>query len=803
ISIISFHIPPSTHTQQTALLAHMRKVVIIVKPTRSRKLLSVHDYHVYFRVLALLFAVEEINKDPNLLPNITLGFHIYNTQPNEFSTLETQSVAVIGGETSELSIQINTLLNLYKFPQISYGPFDPFLSNKVNFPSVYQLASKDSGLALGMVRLMVHFYWTWVGLVIVDNTRGETFLWDIREKMTRKGVCEAFVEKIPTSDKYINSLGDTMRRINQSSANVIIIYGDTNLLMTLKYVKGHYVICNKVWITTFHWDFVIRPHGMDVKSFDRALVFSDKKKDIPGFKHFLRTLKPSKYPEDTFLKRFWNSVFRCSLDYKISGPKHCLQNTSLEMVSIRYFEMSMSSQSYTIYNAVYAVAWALHKILLTRSEMEYLRDEDSLVLRPWQLHSVLRNIQFNNTVGDQVFMDEKRIAARNYDITNFAIFDNGTEVLVKVGEFIPHAPFGEDLSIHENMIMWNQLYLKIPHSACTEKCGLGFQKSAREGMAICCFDCIPCPEGDISNKTDMNQCIMCPENEYSNKEKNLCLPKMVTFLVYEEPLGITLTFTALAFCVLTVLIIGVFVKTLSYTLLLSLSQCFLSSLLFIGKPNSITCLLQQTIFGITFTIAISTILAKTITVVLVFKAIRPGSRSRKWIGSKTPISIMLICSLIQVILCGIWLLVSPPFPDADPHSEPEYITLQCNIGSLIAFYFVLGYMGFLALVSFSVAFLARNLPDTFNETKFITFSMLVFCSVWISFLPTYQSTKGKTMVAVEVFSILSSSVGLLGCIFFPKCYVILLRPQWNTHEWVNHKSYDSRRHHSKAFPYVS
>ncbi|XP_051846923.1 vomeronasal type-2 receptor 26-like [Antechinus flavipes] len=778
----------------------------------------------YSRVLALLFAVEEINKDPNLLPNITLGFHIFNTQPNEFSTLESslmwlsgqgltvpnylckkqgQSMAVIGGETSELSIQINTLLNLYKFPQvtiqISYGPFDPFLSNKVNFPSVYQLASKDSGLALGMVRLMVHFYWTWVGLVIVDNARGETFLWDIREEMTKKGVCEAFVEKIPTSDKYINSLGDTMQRINRSSANVIIIYGDTNLLMTLKYVKGPYVICNKVWITTFHWDFVIRPHSMDVKSFDRALIFSDQKKDIPGFKHFLSSLKPAKYPEDTFLKRFWNSVFRCSFDYKILEAKHCLRNTSLEMLPIRYFEMSMPGQNYNIYNAVYAVAWALHKILLIRSEMEYMRDEDSLVLHPWQLHSVLRNIQFNNIAGDQVFMDEKRIVVRNYDITNFVVFDNGTEVLVKVGEFIPHAPFGEDLSIHENMIMWNQFYLKNPHSVCTESCGLGYQKSAREGMANCCFDCIPCPEGEISNQTDMDQCIMCPENEYSNKEKNLCLPKAVTFLVYEEPLGMVLTFTALAFCVLTILIIGVFVKhedtpivkannrTLSYTLLLSLSQCFLSSLLFIGKPNSITCLLQQTIFGITFTIAISSILAKTITVVIVFKAIRPGSRSRKWIGSKTPISIMLICSLIQVILCGIWLLVSPPFPDADPHSEPEHIILQCNTGSLIAFYFVLGYMGFLALVSFTVAFLARNLPDTFNETKFITFSMLVFCSVWISFLPTYQSTKGKSMVVVEVFSILSSSVGLLGCIFFPKCYVILLRPQWNTHGWDKHQ----------------
>ncbi|KAM8970933.1 LOW QUALITY PROTEIN: vomeronasal type-2 receptor 116-like [Sarcophilus harrisii] len=410
-----------------------------------------------------------------------------------------------------------------------------------------------------------------------------------------------------------------------------------------------------------------------------------------------------------------------------------------------------------------------------------------------QLHHFLKSINPVNSVNDESCENGASLAAETYDILNFKYLSTQVGILVKVGEVIP---LFQRFNINEEKISWPKDFSQTPTSVCGTNCVPGYKKTTLENQPICCYECNLCPTGKISNQTDAEQCLQCPEDQYLNRERDGCLPRTRTFLAYEEPLGMTLACAAICFSLLTVLVLGVFLKhrdtpivkannrSLSYTLLVSLSLCFLCSLLFIDHPTTATCLMRQTTFAVVFTVAVSSILAKTITVVLAFRATKPGSRLRRWLGSTQ--YLIVICTLIQMCLCGIWL-GTPPFLEMDIHSEPGSIIIQCNEGSLLTFYSVLGYMALLALASFTVAFLARNLPDTFNEAKFLTFSMLVFCSVWISFLPSYQNSKGKAIMTLEVFAILTSSAGILTCIFAPKCYVILLRSDRNTLEILKRK----------------
>ncbi|XP_066486690.1 vomeronasal type-2 receptor 26-like [Tiliqua scincoides] len=684
----------------------------------------------------------------------------------------------------------------------------------------------------GMVQLLLHFGWRWVGIITMDNEAGDNFLQVLEPMLSQMGFCSAFtaraINKIPNIrvNKFIEEVLNRMPVFMESTANVIVIYGEITSIIWLSdllwvaeriivpmMLPGYKIPAGKVWIITAQIDFTSNTYYkmLDIQpfrdgTFHGALSFAIHSSEHQGFTEFLHDLDPLQAKGDGFIKIFWEQVFSCSfqkLDSSTKNREPCSGEEELETLPAPSFEMDMTGHSYSIYNAVHALAHALHLMYSSGPRHRNIGYLGRLSMEPWQLHSRLLRISFNNSCGDEIRFNEHGELAGGFDITNLITFENDSYVRVKVGRLDPQThgkSSGKELIINEDRIEWHEQLTQVPPlSICNEHCHPGSHRERKEGQKFCCYDCASCAEGMIADQEDMDFCIRCPEDQYPNQGRDQCIPKIPSFLSFQEPLGITLTALTLFFTAITALVLGIFIKkqdtpivkannrSLTYLLLISLLLCFLCSLLFIGEPNKLTCLFRQTAFGTIFSMAIASVLAKTTTVIVAFMATKPGNIFRKWVGTRLAHVIVLSCSLLQVSICALWLVTSPPFPDLDMFSVPEKITVICNEGSVVMFYSVLGYMGFLASVSFTVAFLARKLPDTFNEAKFITFSMLVFCSVWLSFVPTYLSTSGKAMVAVEIFSILASSAGLLGCIFSPKCYIIVLRPDLNKREQLGRR----------------
>ncbi|KAM5191424.1 vomeronasal type-2 receptor 26-like [Mantella aurantiaca] len=368
----------------------------------------------------------------------------------------------------------------------------------------------------------------------------------------------------------------------------------------------------------------------------------------------------------------------------------------------------------------------------------------------------------------------------------------------KLGEV---AGFIGDTSFHTSRALAQLLslyrYPQVPKSRCNDQCPPGYRTAPSGSIHVCCYDCISCSEEEVSNVTDSRSCYRCLDEEMPDERKVKCIKKKYDFLSYENDfIVLIISLITILFCIITLFILANFIyhwdtpvvkannRTLSFILLTSILLSFLCVFLFLGCPVDITCMLRQTAFGIFYSMAVSSLLAKTITVCIAFKSIKPDSFWGKWVGAKVSNFVVVFCSSVQILICAIWLSISPPYKEYYINSSPGKIIIRCNEGSVIWFYSMLGYMGFLAAVSFVLAFMVRTLPDSFNEAKYITFSMLVCCTVWIVWIPSYLTTRGKIMVAVEIFAMLASSAGILGCIFFHKLYILLLKPELNNRKSI-------------------
>ncbi|CAB1425467.1 unnamed protein product [Pleuronectes platessa] len=727
----------------------------------------------------MAFAIDEINRNSNLLPNVTLGYSLYdncrrlgigfsaamflaNGQEERVTLHDTcvgtpPVLGVVGDSSSRRSIAISTVLGLFRVPMVR-----------------------------AMIQLLKRFGWTWAGLLISDDDYGVHAARSFQSDLGPSGGgCLAYMEILPWGDDR----AELMRIVNvmkKSTARVVIVFAHESHMINLMEEVVRQNVTGLQWMASEAWTSAAVLHTPRLMPYlGGTLGIAIRRGEIPGLRDFLLTIRPDLYH---------NNSYGNSLE-------------DLETVETEFMDVSNLRPEYNVYKAVYALAYALRDMLQCepgRGPFTGHSCGDLHSLELWQLVYYLEGINFTTPFGDEVSFDENGDVLPIYDIMNWQLLPDGGTKVHLVGEVKKSATKGEELTLHDKKIFWNFESKQPPRSVCSESCPPGTRMARKKGKALCCFDCIPCSEGKISNKTDSMECTSCPEDFWSSPQNDRCVSKKTEFLSYHEPLGICLTTTSLLGTFICVVVLGIFIhhrrtplvrannSELSFQLLLSLKLCFLCSLLFIGQPRAWTCQLRHAAFGISFVLCVSCILVKTMVVLAVFKASKPGGGATlKWFGSVQQRGTVLVLTSVQAAICTAWLVSASPAPYKNTQYHNDKIVYECVVGSTIGFAVLLGYIGLLAVLSFLLAFLARNLPDSFNEAKLITFSMLIFCAVWVAFVPAYINSPGKYADAVEVFAILASSSGLLGALFGPKCYIILLRPERNTKKAIMSRGIES------------
>ncbi|KAM9481502.1 extracellular calcium-sensing receptor-like [Clarias gariepinus] len=762
----------------------------------------------------LIFAIEEINNSSSLLPGVSLGYKIYDTcgsaalgvkvaitlvNGNENSTSDqictkpAQVQAIIGETYSSVSMAIAKSVGPFSIPLISYYSTCECLSDKRTYPSFLRTIPSDYYQTIALAEMVKHFGWTWVGAIRRDDDYGNSGMAAFTKIAEQLGICLEY--SLPFFTTYSQEkVLRIVEQIKSSTSRVIVGFVTPWDLEILLHVFSTHNLTGYQWVGTEGW--IADPVAVTLDKYNilhGAIGLAIPKAAVTGLNDFILDIEPLKSAGSAIFTKFWEAMFSCKYGIQNNSKdiRVCTGEENLSKIKNTFTDMSMMPIFSNVYKGVYAIAHTLHELLGCKQTCPSKMQPD-----PVTFLKHLKKVRFKTKEGEEVYFDKNGDPPAKYEIINWQKSKVDQYEFVTVGLYDSSLPAQNRLAVNTATIVWAENAHQMPRSICSESCPPGTRKAVQKGKPICCFDCIRCAAGEISNVSDSIKCDKCQQDYWSNSEKDACVKKEIEYLSYEETMGILLTTVSIIGALMTIVIAIIFYRykntpvvkannsELSFLLLFSLTLCFLCSLTFIGRPSEWSCMLRHTAFGITFVLCISCVLGKTIVVLMAFRATLPGSDVMKWFGPPQQRLSVLIFTLIQVLICVLWLSLSPPFPFKNLKHYKDKIILECHLGSDLGFWAVLGYIGFLALLCFVLAFLARKLPDNFNEAKFITFSMLMFCAVWITFIPAYVSSPGKFTVAVEIFAILASGFGLLFCIFLPKCYIIIIKPEKNTKKQI-------------------
>lgn len=386
--------------------------------------------------------------------------------------------------------------------------------------------------------------------------------------------------------------------------------------------------------------------------------------------------------------------------------------------------------------------------------------------------------------GDKFQFSENGDGPARYNIIHFKQVSSGNYQWVQVGKYE-----NGELELNFSDIRFRMDEPAMPSSVCSLPCGKGEAKKFVEGEK-CCWHCLMCTKYQILNPDSM--CYECPLGYLPNEDKTECIEIPLRYMRIDSGWAIgALSFSSLGICA-TLFTMIVFIKynntpvvkasgrELSYVLLVGILLCYSMTFILVEKPTDLKCAAQRVGIGSCFTVVYSALLTKTNRIARIFNA---GARSTKRPSCISPKSQLFICgcvTVVQLIISAMWLLFVPPKAIHYYRTRDEN-QLVCAAAVHATYMVAFAYPMLLIFVCTVYAILTRKIPEAFNESKFIGFTMYTTCIIWLAFIPIYFTTSSHVEINTFMMSAtisLSATVTLV-CLFFNKLYIILLHPEKN------------------------
>ncbi|NXN52349.1 GRM5 protein, partial [Rynchops niger] len=433
-----------------------------------------------------------------------------------------------------------------------------------------------------------------------------------------------------------------------------------------------------------------------------------------------------------------------------------------------------------VINAIYSMAYGLHNMQMSLCPGYVGLCDAMKPIDGRKLLESLMKTNFTGVSGDMILFDENGDSPGRYEIMNFKKMGKDYFDYINVGSWD-----NGELKMDDDEI-WSEKN-HIIRSVCSEPCEKGQIKVIRKGEVSCCWTCTPCKENEYV--FDEYTCKACQLGSWPNEDLTGCDLIPVQYLRWGDPEPIAAVVFACLGLLATLFVTAIFImyrdtpvvksssRELCYIILAGICLGYLCTFCLIAKPQQIYCYLQRIGIGLSPAMSYSALVTKTNRIARILAG------SKKKICTKKPrfmsacaqlvIAFILICIQLGIIV-ALFIMEPPDIMHDYPSIREVY--LICNTTNL-GVVTPLGYNGLLILSCTFYAFKTRNVPANFNEAKYIAFTMYTTCIIWLAFVPIYFGSNYK--IITMCFSVSLSATVALGCMFVPKVYIILAKPERN------------------------
>ncbi|XP_064210867.1 metabotropic glutamate receptor 2 isoform X1 [Tribolium castaneum] len=770
---------------------------------------------------AMLYTLDRLNFGSEaILPNITLGAHILddcdkdtyglemavdfikgsisNIDGAEYHCNKTQVrkviSGVVGAASSVTSIQVANLLRLFKIPQVSFFSTSPELSNKQRFEFFTRTIPSDHYQVKAMVNIVILMGWSYISIIYEESNYGIKAFEELEDLLAEHNICIAVKEKlVKDSGVADESAYDNIvqKLLTKPRARGCIIFGsDQEVAGVMRAVRRSNATGSFSWIGSDGWSARSLVSDGNEAEVEGTLSVQPQANPVRGFEEYFLSLNVENNSRNPWFVEFWEHHFQCRYPNSSKTPynqKHSHLCTGKEKLTRQ--NTVFEDQLQFVSDAVMAFAYAIRDM---HRDLCHGRPGLCDAMKPTkgtELLKYLRKVDFEGLSGDRFHFDSNGDGPARYNIIHFKQVSKGKYQWVRVGEYVE----GE-LRLNMSEIQFKLGHPKPPESVCSFPCDLGQAKKYVEGES-CCWHCFNCTQYQILHPKDPTQCIACPQGTVPDPHHVRCEDIPEEYLRPDSGWAIGAMAFSSTGILITMFVCGVFIRhndtpvvrasgrELSYVLLAGILMCYSVTYALVLRPNDVVCGIQRFGAGFCFTVVYAALLTKTNRISRIFNA---GKHSAKRPSFISPRSQLIICSGlvgVQVLINGVWMVISPA---KAIHHYPtrEDNLLVCSSYIDASYMIAFTYPIFLIVICTVYAVLTRKIPEAFNESKHIGFTMYTTCVIWLAFVPLYFGTANHVALRITSMSVtisLSASV-TVACLFSPKLYIILIRPERNVRQ---------------------